>query len=104
MAVSFAGVSVISLGSGGIGGSLSISGIAMALFKRDPMGGILDCQRKAKGGFDESVKLFSSFLFGSIYLLAGLLWIPAAFDSTSGTLASIYVGAFEMGIPFLFSA
>ena len=42
---------------------------------------------RLKGGFDESVKLFSSFLFGSIYLLAGLLWIPAAFDSTSGTLA-----------------
>lgn len=102
MAVSFAGVSVISLGSGGIGGSLSISGIAMALFSAILWAVYWIANERLKGGFDESVKLFGSFLFGSIYLLAGLLWIPAAFDSTSGTLASIYVGAFEMGIPFLF--
>lgn len=102
MAVSFAGVAVISLGGGAIEGELSASGLFMAF-----MGAVLwalywIANEHLKGDYSESVKLFGSFLFGSLYLLVGLLWVPASFASPAGALASVYIGAFEMGIPFLF--
>ncbi len=101
MTVSLAGVTVISLG-GGIEGSLSPSGLILAFMSAVLWAVYWIANEKLKGGFDESVKLFGSFFFGSIYLLVGLIWMPVSFNSVEGTLASIYVGAFEMGIPFLF--
>lgn len=51
---------------------------------------------------DESVKLFTSFLFGSLYMLilmaAGGSFSQAA--SFRGVAASVYCGFFEMGITF----
>ncbi len=101
MTVSLAGVTVISLG-GGIEGTLSPSGLILAFMSAVLWAVYWIANEKLKGGFDESVKLFGSFFFGSIYLLVGLIWMQASFNSVEGTLASIYVGAFEMGIPFLF--
>lgn len=101
MTVSLAGVTVISLG-GGIEGTLSPSGLLLAFMSAVLWAVYWIANEKLKGGFDESVKLFGSFFFGSIYLLVGLIWMQASFNSVEGTLASIYVGAFEMGIPFLF--
>jgi drug/metabolite transporter (DMT)-like permease len=53
---------------------------------------------------DESVKLFLSFLFGSFFLLAAIIisgkWQVEV--SLKGVIASVYVGAFEMGITFFF--
>ncbi len=102
MAVSFAGVAMISLGGGAIEGELSASGLLMAF-----MGAVLwalywIANEHLKGDYSECVKLFGSFLFGSLYLLVELLWVPASFASPAGALASVYIGAFEMGIPFLF--
>jgi drug/metabolite transporter (DMT)-like permease len=53
---------------------------------------------------DEGVKLLLNFAFGSIYLviaviITGKLQIPGGL---TGTLASLYVGIFEMGITFFF--
>lgn len=53
---------------------------------------------------EESVKLFTNFLFASAYLvialiITGKLHIPA---SMKGIAASVYVGLFEMGITFFF--
>jgi drug/metabolite transporter (DMT)-like permease len=53
---------------------------------------------------DESVKLFTNFMFASIYLLITIL-IFGNSDSVisfKGAGASIYVGIFEMGITFYF--
>jgi drug/metabolite transporter (DMT)-like permease len=53
---------------------------------------------------DESVKLFTSFLFASVYLIIISAVIgnihPAV--SLKGLSASVYVGLFEMGITFFF--
>ncbi len=51
---------------------------------------------------DESVKLFLNFLFGSIYLLTALTITGGwhAVISIRGTLGSVYIGLFEMGITF----
>jgi drug/metabolite transporter (DMT)-like permease len=53
---------------------------------------------------DESVKLFTNFLFASVYLLIAVL-ISGKSDtliSFKGAAASVYVGIFEMGITFYF--
>ena len=51
---------------------------------------------------DESVKLFLNFLFGSLYLAIAMT-ITGKWSDISGlkgTLASVYIGLFEMGIAF----
>ncbi len=51
---------------------------------------------------DESVKLFTNFLFGSIYMLA-IMIAGGSFSETvslKGVAASVYCGIFEMGITF----
>ncbi len=56
----------------------------------------------AKSRHDEAVRLFYSFVAGSLYLLTALLatdrW-PAEI-STKGLASSVYIGLFEMGITF----
>jgi drug/metabolite transporter (DMT)-like permease len=53
---------------------------------------------------DEAVKLLLNFLFGSAYLIIAMIvtdnW--QADIGLKGTLASVYIGVFEMGITFLF--
>lgn len=53
---------------------------------------------------DESVKLFTNFMFASIYLLIAILifGIPGTVISFKGVAASVYVGIFEMGLTFYF--
>jgi drug/metabolite transporter (DMT)-like permease len=53
---------------------------------------------------DESVKLFTNFMFASIYLIITILilgksTLPISFK---GAGASVYVGIFEMGVTFYF--
>ncbi|MRR20107.1 DMT family transporter [bacterium] len=51
---------------------------------------------------DESVKLFTNFLFGSLYMAAIMLATGAFGETVSlrGAAASAYCGIFEMGITF----
>jgi drug/metabolite transporter (DMT)-like permease len=53
---------------------------------------------------DEAVKLFLNFLFGSGYLLVAIIltgnWQTPI--GLKGTLGSVYIGIFEMGITFFF--
>jgi drug/metabolite transporter (DMT)-like permease len=53
---------------------------------------------------DESVKLFTNFLFATIYLLITILIFRDSVSAISfkGLGASVYVGIFEMGITFFF--
>jgi drug/metabolite transporter (DMT)-like permease len=53
---------------------------------------------------EESVKLFTNFLFASIYLAVAMIVMgkPLSGLSLKGVTASVYVGLFEMGITFLF--
>jgi drug/metabolite transporter (DMT)-like permease len=53
---------------------------------------------------DESVKLFTNFVFAAIYLLIAMLIFEKSGKviSFKGFTASVYVGVFEMGITFYF--
>lgn len=101
MAVSLGGVAVISLGSGLGEGILSVAGLALAIGSAMIWALYWVMDERLCTDMDESVKLFFSFLFGALCLLAGTAVVPCHFGSTGGVLASVYVGVFEMGIPFL---
>jgi drug/metabolite transporter (DMT)-like permease len=53
---------------------------------------------------DEAVKLFTNFLFATVYLLIAIAFFrdPESVISFKGAAASVYVGIFEMGITFYF--
>lgn len=103
MVISFAGLTVISLAGNSLGGlSLSPTGLLLALLSALLWAFYWIANEKIKTGIDESVKLFVSFSFASLYLLAAIPFTNCDFNSLPGGLSSMYVGAFEMGIPFLF--
>ncbi len=103
MAASLAGVAVISLGAGGISGeSLSVVGVILAFLSAVLWAVYWILNDRMSASIPESLKLFTSFLFASVILCGATLFVPCSFDSVPGVLASCYVGAFEMGIPFLF--
>ncbi len=102
MVFSLAGVALISLGSGAMSGnSLPFSGLLLAFLSAFLWAAYWIVNNLNKE-VDFIVALFLSFLFGSIYLLIGTVFVDVSFHSLPGLLSSIYVGAFEMGIPFIF--
>lgn len=102
MAFSLAGVALISLGSSSLNGlSLPVSGLALAFLSAFLWAFYWILNSKNKG-INENAALFLSFLFGSLYLLIGTLFVPVELTSMEGFFSSVYVGLFEMGIPFIF--
>ncbi|PXV62333.1 threonine/homoserine efflux transporter RhtA [Dysgonomonas alginatilytica] len=102
MFLSLSGVALISLLSGGIGGqSLPMAGLLLALLSAClwALYWIINNLNKAVDG---TIALFLSFLFGSVYLLIASVFVGINLSSAQGLLSSIYVGIFEMGIPFVF--
>lgn len=104
MAVSLAGVACISLGGGGLPeGALSVGGLLLAFASAALWAVYWILNERVRDGIDESVKLMVSFAFASLALLAAVPFVSGAgFASPEGWWASIYIGAFEMGVPFLF--
>jgi drug/metabolite transporter (DMT)-like permease len=101
MFLSLGGVALISLGTGGAGGErLSLPGLFLAALSAVLWAAywVVNQSRKV----DATVALLLSFLFGSIYLSIAALFIGVDLSSAAGLLSAIYVGTFEMGIPFIF--
>lgn len=102
MVISFAGVVLISLGTETFAGvKLSKLGIFLA-FMSAFFWATFWIINKRNQHVDSIVALFLSFFSGSIYLLVISIFIPLSLDSTQGLLSSIYVGLFEMAVPFIF--
>ncbi|MDE6510613.1 MAG: DMT family transporter [Muribaculaceae bacterium] len=102
MAISVGGVVCISMGGGGVEGSLSVGGILMAALSAALWAIYWMVNDRLKGRLDTTTSLFLGFATGSVMLVAGGL-VSGAIDvrSTEGLLSGIYIGCFEMGIPFL---
>lgn len=101
MVLSLAGVTLISFGSGGIDGqTLPLGGLLLA-FSSALLWAAYWIVNNLNKKVDATVALFLSFLFGSLYLLFGACYIGVHLDSVPGLLSSMYVGVFEMGIPFV---
>ena len=102
MAISLGGVALISLGSGTIVGvKLSILGLLLAFISAFVWASFWILNKKSEH-IDNILALFISFCFGSLFLLVGLLFIDVQLYSTKGLLSALYVGLFEMVIPFIF--
>ena len=56
---------------------------------------------KHKNSIDAIVSLFGSFLCGSLYLIACIPVFGLNLPNLDGLLAGMYVGGFEMAIPFI---
>ncbi len=102
MAISLGGVTLISIGSETFAGvQLSITGLILAFISTFVWATFWILNRKSEH-IDNVLALFVSFLFGSFFLLIGLLFVDVQLYSLSGVLSAVYVGLFEMAIPFIF--
>ena len=102
MFVSLGGLVLISAG-GREAGHLDISpiGLGLGLASAVLWATYWMVNNKNSHKADATVACFMSFLFGSIYLLSGALFVGVSLDTLPGILSGMYVGAFEMGVPFV---
>ena len=102
MVISMLGVVMISLGTGQLSGmSVPITGVLLAAFSAFFWAGYWMVNNKHKHSVDAIVSLFGSFLCGSLYLIACIPLFGLSVLNLNGLLAGMYVGGFEMAIPFI---
>lgn len=102
MFISLAGVALISFGSGSMAGSsVSVMGLLLAALSAFLWAAYWMVNNKNRT-VDGSVTLFMSFLFGTLYLVAGACVVGVNISTLPGILSGMYVGAFEIGVPFIF--
>ena len=102
MAISLAGVATISLGGGlAMENGLSISGLLLAALSAFLWALYWVVNNKNKERFDASLAFFMTFFFGSLYMGVASLFVGVDLNTVPGLLWGSYVGAFEMGIPFI---
>jgi drug/metabolite transporter (DMT)-like permease len=103
MVISLAGVTVISTGAGAISAdAFSALGLALGLASSLFWATYWLLNNKLSTGIDPIVALFVSFIFGMIYLGAGTLVVDVNISNVSGIVSGMYVGCFEIGLPFIF--
>lgn len=103
MFISLGGVTLISFGTGQSGEmDIPVSGLLLAISSALLWALYWMVNNRSKEETDGSVALFMSFLFGTGYLLAGAAVTGVDLATWPGILSGMYVGAFEMGIPFIF--
>ncbi len=101
MFCSLGGVALISLGTSGVSGqNLSVPGLLLAFFSAFLWGGYWMLNNR-KRQIDGTIVLFVTFLFGTVYLWAAIPLVGVDLASLPGMLSAAYVGAFEMGVPFI---
>lgn len=102
MVVSLGGVTLISMGSGSLGqGGIPVGGLLLAALSAILWASYWMLNNRYKEEFDSSLTCFMSFFFGTLYLLAGTCVAEVHIDTLPGILSGMYVGGFEMGIPFI---
>ena len=101
MAISVSGVACISLGGGGMEGPVSAGGVMMALLSAVLWASYWMLNDRLRDKVDTTVSLFLGFFAGSVVLLLWGAAVGIHVESIPGLLSGIYIGCFEMGIPFL---
>ncbi|WP_321478660.1 DMT family transporter [uncultured Bacteroides sp.] len=102
MFLSLVGVAFISIGSGHDFGGKSVSafGVLLAALSAFLWASYWIATNKTKH-VDAVVALFACFLLGTFYLIIASTIIGIGINSIAGILSGMYVGAFEIGIPFV---
>lgn len=102
MVISMSGVVMISLGTGQLSDmDVPLTGVLLAAFSAFFWAGYWMVNNKNKDSIDAIVSLFGSFLCGSLYLLICIPIFGLTIPNLKGLLAGMYVGGFEMAIPFI---
>lgn len=102
MAISLGGVALISLGSESLSGvQLSVTGLILAFLSAFVWASFWILNKKSEE-IDNTLALFIIFFFGSMFLIIGSLFVDVQLHSAKGFLSAVYVGLFEMAIPFIF--
>lgn len=101
MVVSLGGVVVISLGGSVITGEISFAGIILAIVSAMLWGIYWMVNDSLKDKVSETTALFLTFLFGMAYLFVGNFFQPIGHLEPQSVLTGVYIGAFEMGIPYI---
>ena len=102
MFISMAGVVMISLGTGQLSGmTVPVTGVLLAAISAFFWAGYWMVNNKHKHSVDAIVSLFGSFVCGSLYLIVCIPFFGFSIPNLIGLLAGMYVGGFEMAIPFI---
>ena len=102
MFISLGGLVLISAGGGQMGNlEISSFGLFLGLMSAVLWATYWMVNNKNSHKADATIACFMSFLFGSIYLAIGALFVGVNLHTLPGILSGMYVGAFEMGIPFI---
>ena len=101
MGLSIGGVVCISLGGGGVEGSVSAGGIILALASASLWAAYWLLNNILKDKIDTTVTLFLGFLAGTAVLATAGCIRGFELASQAGVLSGIYIGCFEMGVPFI---
>ena len=102
MIISMSGVVMISLGTGQLSGmSVPVTGVLLAAISAFFWAGYWMVNNKHKHSVDAIVSLFGSFVCGSLYLIVCIPFFGFSVPNLNGLLAGMYVGGFEMAIPFI---
>ena len=101
MLLSLGGVALISAGTG-LSDKLefSVTGFLLAFLSAFLWAGYWMVSNKRKE-VDAIIALTATFFFGSAYLLIASLWLEPVVLPIQALLSGMYVGAFEIGIPFV---
>ncbi len=101
MLISLSGVVCIST-AGGFGESaISGKGIFLALLSAFLWAVYWIVNDRVRNSASESVSLFLTFLFGSVYMLLALPFMPTPALGLDALAAGAYIGIFEMAFPFV---
>lgn len=104
MAISLGGVVMISMGGKHGETELSPLGLGLGFLSAFLWATYWMVNNRNKERTDSTVALFMSFFFGTLYLAAAAPIVGVNLATVPGLLAGMYVGAFEMGVSFLFFA
>ena len=104
MVLSLLGVCLISFGKSDTGTPVSVEGITLGFLSAFLWALFWMVNNRNKDVTDGNVALFMSFLFGTLYLCIAACFVGVSYSSLTGVLSGMYVGCFEMGIPFVFFA
>lgn len=101
MFISLSGVVCISTAGGFGDGVISGRGIALALLSAFLWAVYWIVNDRVRNSASESVSLFLTFLFGSVYMLLAMPFMPAPQLGLDAFASGIYIGIFEMAFPFV---
>ncbi len=99
LSISFIGITIISFSKGSFDNNFAIDGIILALSSSLIWGfyWVLNIKKQ----FDDIIKLFFNFTFGTIYSLIFIIISGSKLNlNPLGLFSSIYIGTFEMGLTF----